>query len=112
MVEGFFADLDVVGTEAALAIGERALHQAGDVGFGERLQLEDQRAREQGAVDAEIWILSGGADEDDGAVFNRWQEPVLLRFVEAMHFVDEENGLAAVKLLLFFGFFDQLAQFR
>ena len=63
MVEGFFADLDVVGTEAALAIGERALHQAGDVGFGERLQLEDQRAREQGAVDAEIWILSGGADE-------------------------------------------------
>ena len=29
-----------------------------------------------------------------------------------MNLVDEENGLAAVKLLLFFGFFDQLAQFR
>ena len=49
------------------------------------------RARQQRCDQLEGWILRGGADENDGAVFHHRQEGILLRAVEAMDFVDEEK---------------------
>src|SRR4029079_8011497 len=37
-------------------------------------------------------ILRGGADQNDGAVFDHRQERVLLRAVEAVNLVDEEKS--------------------
>ena len=64
----------------------------------ERLQHEHAGAREQRAVDLEAGVLGGGADEGDGAVLGRRQEAVLLRLVEPVDLVDEEDGLRAAGL--------------
>ena len=58
-----------------------------EVGGFEGFELEDPAAREQGAVDREIGVFGGGADEDDGAVFDPGQQRVLLGFVKAVNFV-------------------------
>ena len=57
--------------------------------------MEDAQAGEQGVVEMEGGVFSGGADEDEGAVFDVGQEGVLLGFVEAVDFVDKEDGFAA-----------------
>ena len=57
--------------------------------------MEDAQAGEQGVVEVEGGVFGGGADEDEGAVFDVGQEGVLLGFVEAVDFVDKEDGFAA-----------------
>ena len=52
-------------------------------------------ARQQRAVHLERRVLGGGADERDQAALDERQERVLLRLVEAVHFVDEQDGVAA-----------------
>ena len=78
----------------------RAAHQ-----LLERLMIEppqDQHlaAREKRGIDLEARVLGGRANQGDGAVLDIGQEAVLLRAVEAMDLVDEQQrlltGLAAV----------------
>ena len=76
-------------------VGQRAAQQAGDFRFGERLQGVDAGAREQRRDDLEGRILRGRADEDDISGFHVGQKSVLLGLVEAMHFVDKNNGPAS-----------------
>ena len=59
--------------------------------------MEDQhlRAAEQRGVELERWVFGGRADQSDGAVLDKGQEAVLLRAVEAVDLVHEEQGLAA-----------------
>ena len=70
--------------------------------FGAREQLLQRRivepaqhqhlaARQQRAVQREGRVLGGGADQRDGARLHDWQEAVLLRAVEAMDFIDEQQ---------------------
>ena len=90
----------------AARVGERML---GDVREGcgiEALELKNPAAREQGAIDREVGILGGCADEDDGAVFDPRQECVLLGLVEAVDLVDKEDGFAAVQLAQLAGLID------
>ena len=49
-------------------------------------------AAEECGDDLEGGVLGGGADEGDGAAFDGAEERVLLGFVEAVDFVDEEDG--------------------
>ncbi len=81
--------------EAAL-VGERATEQRDEFVFGERLEGVDAAAGEQRGDDLEGGILGGGADEPDGAALDVGKEGVLLRLVEAMDLVDEEDGARAV----------------
>ena len=62
------------------------------------VENQDAATREQCAGHFKRRVFGGGADERDGAVFDRVQERVLLRFVEAMDLVDEEDGTFAVTL--------------
>ncbi len=73
---------------------ERPAHQRGEVIRRQRLQHVDGRARQQRADHLERRVLGGRADERDGAPLHVRQEGVLLRLVEAVHFVDEQDGRA------------------
>ena len=61
----------------------------------EAVEGQHHRAREQGAVQLERRVLGGGAHQGDGAVLHVGQEPVLLRPVEAVDLVDEEERALA-----------------
>ncbi len=57
----------------------------------ERLEAVELAAADERRVDLEVRVLGGGADQRDDAVLDRRQERVLLRLVEAMDLVDEED---------------------
>jgi hypothetical protein len=61
----------------------------------QRLQHEHLRAREQRRVHLERRVLGGGADQHDVAGLDARQERVLLRLVEAVDLVDEDDRAAA-----------------
>ena len=65
------------------------------VGVGQRLEPEHAAAREERGVDGKRRVFGGGADEGDRALLDVRQECVLLRLVEAMNLVDEEDGACA-----------------
>ncbi len=69
----------------------RAVDQRLQVGFRQRLQHIHRGARQQRGIDLEARILGGGADEGEQAAFHVRQEGVLLRLVEAVHLVDENE---------------------
>ncbi len=82
----------------ALGVAERAANDHADIVARQRFQHVDTRAREQCADDLEGRVLGGGADEEQRAVLHVGQEGVLLRLVEPVHLVDEQNGVAAARL--------------
>ena len=63
-----------------------------DVCGGEGLEGVDAAAGEEGGVELEGGVFCGGADEADGAALDVGEEGVLLGFVEAVDFIDEEDG--------------------
>ena len=81
--------------EPALRIGQRAPQDPDDVCRLERLEDVDLRPRQQRRVDLERRVLGRRADQDDVAGLDARQEGVLLRLVEAVDLVDEEDGAAA-----------------
>ena len=54
-------------------------------------------ARQQRGIELERRILGRRADEHDHAFFDVRQERILLHLVEAVHFVDEQNGADALR---------------
>jgi hypothetical protein len=82
--------------QATLGIAEGAAEKKDDFIFRQRLQHIDAAARKQRGVDFERRIFGGGADQADAAFFDVREECILLRFVEAMNFVDEDDGARAV----------------
>ena len=81
--------------EPALPILERPPHDRHDLRGAERLQHVDLRSREERRVHFERRVLGRRADEDDVARFDAREERVLLRLVEAVDLVDEEDRPAA-----------------
>ena len=81
--------------------------RAASWGSSRALRVEDAGAGEEGADDLERWVLGGGADEGDGAVFDVGEDGVLLGLVEAVDLVDKENRflpriiLSALRMLRF-----------
>ena len=66
-------------------------HDRAQLFLAERLQLVDLDAREQGGVDLEVRVLGRRADQRHEALLDRRQERVLLRLVEAVDLVEEED---------------------
>lgn len=96
--------------------GEFAFHQrfgAGQQLFERRVvqtvQNQNLTARQQRAVQLERWIFGCRADQHDGAVFDIGQQHVLLRPVEAVDFVDEQQRALACRGAVGGGF-ENLAQ--
>ena len=93
--EGFRGDVGVERAQPALAILERAAQDALDGLLGQPVQHEHLGARQQRRVHLERGVFGGRADEDDVAGFDPRQERVLLRLVEAVDLVHEDDGAPA-----------------
>ena len=72
----------------------RSMRAAGRVD-PERLEAEEGGAAEQRRVDLEEGVLGGGADEGDEPALDAGEEGVLLRLVEAVDLVEEEDRALA-----------------
>jgi hypothetical protein len=72
--------------------GQRPVEQLAQLGFVQALQHIDRGPRQQRGIDFEGRVLGGGADEGHRAALDVGQEGILLRLVEAMHLVDEQDG--------------------
>ena len=75
--------------------GEAPLHEQ-RAGLGtERLESEQRGSAEQRRIDLEERILGGGADQDEQSALDRGQQCVLLRLVEPMHLIEEQDRALA-----------------
>ena len=74
--------------------GKRPIEQLLQVFGLQRFEHVYLGAREQGAVDLERRIFGCRADEGQQSAFDEGQERVLLRLVEAVHLVDEQDRMA------------------
>ena len=83
-------DLRRVG-DPTLGIRQRPSQQLLDLGRSQGRQLVDLRSREQRRVDLEVGVLGGRADQRHQALLDGGKERVLLRLVEAMDLVEEED---------------------
>ena len=95
MGQGVVVDLDVQLSITTLGIGDGLPRDVEEIFFGQRLKLEDAAAADQRLVDLEVGVFSRRADQDHRAVLDPGQQGILLRLVEAVHFVHEENGALA-----------------
>ena len=91
-VERVFVGGEFERAQAAFGVRQGAVQQRGNLLLGELLEDVNAAAGEQSADDFKGRIFGSGADEADGAALDVGQECVLLSFVEAMDFVDEEDG--------------------
>ena len=80
---------------AALGVGQGLARDGEEVVLRQRLELEDAAAADQRLVDLEVGVLGGRADQDHRAVLDPRQQRVLLRLVEAVDLVHEEDGALA-----------------
>ena len=87
--------LDPILAEAAFGIIQGAVDQFLQLLDPQRLELKNLRARNQRAVHIEKWVVGRGPNEAQISALHIWQENVLLRFVEVMNLVDEQDGLLA-----------------
>ena len=107
--------LDLVEEEAAVAVGAcdqrfarftghgktalldrlRAANQFFERGMVEPPKDQHLAAREKRRVELEARVLGGRSDQRHRAVLDIRQEAVLLRAVEAVHFVHEQQGVLA-----------------
>ena len=96
VVERVLVELDVELAVAAFGVFERVSHHALDGVFVQRFEAEDLGAADQGGIDSEEGVFCRGADEGDDALLDVAEEHVLLGLVEAVDFVEEEDGAPAV----------------
>ena len=93
-LDGFVAEAGH-GRQAVVFVVEGAAEKFGDLRRREGIEDVDFGAGEKWGDDFEGRILGGRADEDDVAGFDVGEEGVLLGFVEAMDFVDEDDRAMA-----------------
>ena len=75
----------------------------------ERAQLVHAAAREQRRVDLEVGVLGGRADQHHQPLLDRGQQRVLLRLVEAVDLVEEEDRALAARVAPVLGPLEHLA---
>jgi hypothetical protein len=97
--------------ESAFLVGKCRAKDCQDLAAVQRLEGEDAAAAQERRVDGKERVLRGGADQDDPAFLDVRQEYVLLRPVEAVKLVDEQDRPPAGVLQLAPSFLEQLADF-
>lgn len=95
MPPGVLVDLNVVISKASLFVGQRAINQLFELLNVERLQPKNLRARDKGTGYIKERVVSSCADEPKISSLDVRQENVLLRFVEVVDLIDEQDRLLA-----------------
>ena len=93
---GFLREPDIPCSKSPLGIHERAVEYLSQGLVRQRFEHDDEGTGEQGTDHFEGGILCGGPYQDDGPPFNMGEKGVLLRFIEAMNFVDEQDSPLAM----------------
>src|SRR2546423_786034 len=88
---------------------DRPLDHRADVLLFQRLEHEHPAARQERSRQLETGILGGGADQRDDAVLDPRKKRVLLRPVEAVDLVAEQDGTASFVLEPLFRLLNDLA---
>jgi hypothetical protein len=76
------------------------IKNAVEIGGGQRLENVDPASRKEGRNYLKGRVFRRGADQRDEAVFNAVEQGILLCLVEAVDFVDEQNGPFARQVLI------------
>ena len=92
MTEGLGFSFDLHLAKAPRFIFEGPLQERDEIVSRNGLELENLRAGDKGGVDVKVGIVSGGANKANGASLKVGKKGVLLGLVEAVDFVDEEDG--------------------
>ena len=87
---GLGGDAEV--TETAFGVQKSPLEQIQEVGLVQRSEFKYLRSGDQRGVDEEEGIVCRRPDELDRSTLHIGQEHILLSAVEAVDFVDEEQG--------------------
>ena len=95
--------------QTALLVLERAPDDRRDVVVGQRLEAPDAHPRQQRGIHLEVRVLGRRPDQRDRAVLDVRQQRVLLRLVEPMDLVEEQDGARAVQGEPFLGLGDRRA---
>src|SRR4029453_10129719 len=88
-----FVDLNFVISETALFVGQCAIDYLFELLDPERFELKYLWARSKRAIYIKERIVSSCADEAEISRFDVGQKNVLLRFVEMMDLIDEQDRL-------------------
>ncbi len=86
----------VMNPQPPLLVSERPPQDRNDGLIGQRFQMNEPHTGKQRPIDFEIGILCGSADQNERAVFHIGKQHILLALVEAMNFIDENNGAPAI----------------
>lgn len=95
--------------EPLFRIGQRPPHRDKRMLLRQRLKLEQRRTAHQCSVDVVERIFRRGADEDDCSLLDGRQQRVLLRPVEAVHLIQEQNRLRIVQIAVVLRLLDDRA---
>jgi len=97
MAQRRFLRLDFKVAQPAFRVRQGPLEQLQQLRFGQRPQLKDLGAGDQRGVDEKEGVMRRGADQPHDAGLDIRQEHILLRLVEAMDFINEQDrGLVFV----------------
>src|SRR6266571_1200698 len=88
-------DLNRVISKTTFLVAQSAIDQLFELLDTERFELKDLRTRDERAVYVKERVVSRRTDEAEISRFDVGQENVLLRFVEVMNLVDEQDRLLA-----------------
>jgi hypothetical protein len=86
----------VVGDLGAKLRGPAAGHRL-ELLHGKWLELVDLSSRQEGGVDLEVGVLRRRTDQRDHSLLDAGQERILLRLVEAMDLVEEQDRALPVR---------------
>ena len=100
---------DLCGSESAFFVGDGFLQDFNDGFRRDGSQSKELTATEQGRDEIKAGVVGGGSDEANAAGFNIGEQQILLGFVEAVNFVDKENGAMFVVVS---GHAKDISQFR
>src|SRR5690349_16045165 len=95
MPAGVLVDLYLVISQTAFFIGQSAMDQVFELLDAERLELKNLRWRDKRTVDVKERVIGGCTDQAQVSAFDIGKQNVLLRFVEMMDLIDEQNRLLA-----------------
>ena len=102
VIEGLVGHVDATvraeaAGQSAFRVGDRATDDGRDVLVGQLFEPPDPHPRQERGVDLEVRILGCCPDQRDRAVLDVRQQGILLRLVEAVDLVEEEDRALAVE---------------
>ncbi len=89
--ESIIMDVDLQPAIAAVRIGHGVAGNGAEIIVAQRPELKDTAPADKRPVDAEIGVLCGRADENDGAILHPGQKGILLGLVPAVHLIHKED---------------------